>query len=376
MPNNPALLLFAFGASYSISCLFSILILSSQGFCISPYISLSLLFPTAAVQLQKSSDCSTTMALVYSLAPEASGSYNTDLGRFLRENKRYADVTFASFVFYPPKSDIITDRGLGSNAPGNVPFEPARLLLLQRNLTDASFPNLWEVPWGACTLMDATILHSAKRTIFERTGLHIERLVKEIGKAVEYRIGDEFHLRISFEIEIAEMVTSEFGIYGDDIPLKIDPHEHQGSAWVTEKDILDRVYPLVEHQNNDVTLKAFRLRRRAEKQVRAQAIMASRARKRKRHEISSGSEGTDGAGSGKDDDGEEEDEEIEEDEEESEEEDEEEGEEEDEEVRAEEEAEEWDEADEEESEEADEEESEEEDEEEEEIEAEDNEAKE
>ena len=254
---------------------------------------------------------------LYLKAPQALSHYHTCLRTFLTSNKHYTDVTVASFVFYPPKSDLITDRGLGSNTPGNVPFEPARLLLLQRSSTDASFPNLWEVPWGTCTLTDATILHSAKRTTFERTGLHTERILKEIGKGMEHKSGERLYLYVSFEIEIAEMVTSDFGTYGasGDIPIKMDPREHQDSAWVTEKDILDDMCPLVAHQSKDVISEAFRLRRRAEKQVRAQAIMASRARRRTRHGINSGSESTDGAGSGKDDDGEEEEEESEEEEE-------------------------------------------------------------
>ena len=133
-------------------------------------------------------------------APHAFGPYCTTLKMFLKSHKEYTDVTVASFVFYPPKSDLIrrplfdfiTDRGLASNAPWNAPFEPARLLILQRNPTDTSFPDLWEVPWGACKLTDPTTLHSVKSMILERTGLHTEYLVREIRRGLEFKGDEEF----------------------------------------------------------------------------------------------------------------------------------------------------------------------------------------
>ena len=251
----------------------------------------------------------------YIQAPRALRPYYTNLKTFLKSNKRYTDLTVASFVFYPPKSDlirrnpfnIITDRGIASNAAWNAPFEPARLLLLQRSFTDTSFPDLWEVPWGTCTLMDPTILHSAKRMILERTGLHTERLLKEIGKGLEFKGDEGLSLQLSFEIEIAEMVTYDFGAYLTlgEISVKLDPREHQDSIWVTKQDILDDVFPLAAHQSKDLILQAFQLRGETEEQVRAQAVMASRARKRKFNRSHSGSKSTDGAGSMKDDGGEE-----------------------------------------------------------------------
>ena len=283
--------------------------LSSQGFCISSYISLFMIVPNSISTASKSSDCSATMPPKrrwYIQAPHALRPYYTDLQTFLKSNEHYTDLTVASFVFYPPKSDLIrpppfeflTDRGIASNAAWNTPFEPARLLLLQRNVTDASLSDLWEVPWGACKLMDSTILHSAKRVILDRTGLHTERLLKEIGKGVEFKGNKGLCLQLSFEIEIAEMVTSDFGVYPDfgKIPIKVDPGEHQDSVWVTKQDILDDAFPLVAHQSKDLILEAFRLRRKAEKQVRVQAILASRARKSTRYGLNYGSGSTDGSG--------------------------------------------------------------------------------
>ena len=261
----------------------------------------------------------------YIETPHALHPYYTDLQTFLKLNKHYTDLTVASFVFYPPKSDLIrpppfnilTDRGLASNAAWNAPFEPARLLLLQRSLTDTSFPDLWEVPWGACKPMDPTILHSANRMMLEKTGLHTECFLKEIGKGVEFKGDVGLSFQLSFEIEIAEMVTYDFGVYLTlgEIPIKVDPREHQDSLWVTKQDILDDVFPLVAHQSKDIILEAFRLREETEEQVRAQAVMESRAR-RARDSVRYGSKygfpGTFGAGSVKDDSGEEDQEEEEE----------------------------------------------------------------
>ena len=167
--------------------------------------------------------------------------------------------------------------------------------------------------------MDPTILHSANRMILTRTGLHTECFLKEIGKGVEFKGDEGLSLQLSFEIEIAEMVTYDFGVYLKlgEISIKVDPREHQDSLWVTKQDILDDVFPLVAHQRKDIILEAFRLREETEEQVRAQAVMASRAR-RARDSVRYGSKygfpGTFGAGSVKDDSGEEDQEEEEEEE--------------------------------------------------------------
>ena len=147
--------------------------------------------------------------------------------------------------------------------------------------------------------MDPTILHSAKRVILDRTGLHTERLLKEIGKGLEFKGEKGLCLQLSFEIEIAEMVTYDFGVYPTfgEIPIKVDPGEHQDSVWVSKQDILDDAFPLVAHQSKDLILEAFRLRRKAEKQVRVQAILASRARKSTRYGLNYGTGSTDGSGS-------------------------------------------------------------------------------
>ena len=263
-----------------------------------------------------SSHCSTTMPLERGWIfkqPDIARQYYTTLKTFLTSNNHYTDVIVASLVFYPPRSrliqhprlDSITDRGLASNAAWNTPSPPARILLLQRKSTDTDFPDLWEVPWGACTLMDSTILHSVKRMILERTGLHIEGLLKEIGRGEHLKNDERLTLRLSFEIEIAEMVIHDFGRYPTlgDIPIKLDPCLHQHSQWVRKPDIINDVFPLAAHQSKDLILQAFRLRRMSEEKVRAQAVRALRTRKRKHSVSHYGSTNIDGAGSVKDADG-------------------------------------------------------------------------
>ena len=120
--------------------------------------------------------------------------------------------------------------------------------------------------------------------ILERTGLHTEYLVRKIGRGLEFKGDEGLSLQLRFEIEIAEMVTYDFGKYYtfDGLSIDLDPREHQDSLWVTKQVILDDVFPLVTHQSKNLILKAFRLRRIAEKRVRVQAVKASRARKRAR----------------------------------------------------------------------------------------------
>ena len=222
-------------------------------------------------------------------APAALRPLNIKPKTFLTRNKQYADLTVASFVFYPPKFDLIrrppfnfiTDKGLASNAAWNAPIEPARLLLLQRTPTDIGSPDLWEVPWGGCEATDRTILHSVKRVMFDRTGLHLKRLLKQIGEGEESKSGEDLYIRLCFEIEITEMAVPGIGICAalSDIRIQEDTDEHQDSIWVTEEDIKDDIFPLVVPQQKEVILQAFLLRRATEEEVRAQAVKESRARK-------------------------------------------------------------------------------------------------
>ena len=212
------------------------------------------------------------------------GPYDIHLKTFLESNPHYNGVNVASFVFYPLLPDLT--RASASEAASNLSFEPARLLLLQRNVIAEQYSDCCEIPWGACTLNDPTILESAKRVLFLGTGLHTERLLKSIGEGLELKNDEGQSLQLCFEIEVAEMLTRDFGVYKSfgDIPIRVDWRVIRGYVWVTNEDIRDDVYELVGHQSKDVILMAFRVRREAERLVRDRVDEASKAQKRRRIE--------------------------------------------------------------------------------------------
>ena len=204
--------------------------------------------------------------------------YDIDLKTFLESNPNYIDVNVACFVFYPPLSDR---GGSASNAASNVPFEPAQLLLMRRDVLADEFPHHCEVPSGTCTLKDATILESAKRVLLERTGLHTERLLCAIGEGLELKNDENTSLRLSFENEVAEIVNKDFRVYNSitGVPINLDKCEYRESVWVTKQDIQDDVVELVPHQSKDVILQAFWLRQYGERLARERADMESKAQK-------------------------------------------------------------------------------------------------
>lgn len=217
---------------------------------------------------------------IYSIKPKA----------FLNKNKQYIDISVASYIFYPPADDLIppapfpfvTHRGMVSNAPFNAPIEPARLLLLQRALTDALCPDLWEVPWGAAAFSDETILHSVRRVIRETTGLHLKDFLEQVGHEEESETGEGLFVRLNFMVEIKEM--TEFDAFAacptlGDLDVELDSKEFQDFVWATEKEILADVYPLVTPQQRDAVLQAFEQRGEIEEAARAQAVNDMRARK-------------------------------------------------------------------------------------------------
>ena len=212
-------------------------------------------------------------------------------GTFLKKKSQYLNVQITSFVFYPPEYDLIrsppfdcvTDKGIASNAPLNAPIEPARLLLLQRTSTDTEFPDLWEVPWGVCSLSDRTILHSVVRVMFETTGLHFRRFSKQIGNGEEVRCSEGLCFRLNFEIEVTDLMAclSNYRRCGElvDVHVVLDPEKHQDFVWATKEEIIQEIFPLAMPQQKDVVLQAFHRRKDTEERVRDRAVQASRVRK-------------------------------------------------------------------------------------------------
>lgn len=223
--------------------------------------------------------------------------YNISPKTFLLKHRLYDDITVASFVFYPPKfdlirrpslSDSITDKGLASNAAWSFPIPPARLLLLQRTSTDTTSPDLWEVPWGNSYSADRTVLHSVQRVMFEKTRLHLKCILEQIGIGEESVSSERVTIQLSFEMEIKEMADRGLGIGSialSDIPVEVHANEHQDYVWATEEDIENDIFQLAVPQQKDVIFQAFCLREVTEDKVRAKAVRRSRARKRARYEV-------------------------------------------------------------------------------------------
>lgn len=168
-----------------------------------------------------------------------------------------------------------------------------RFLLVQRAKTESAFPNRWEVPGGSAELSDPTVFHSVAREVFEETGLHLARFVRQIGLGVEFTTGSKKGkkkwLKLSFEIEVAEItnVGAEMsgyttqghdqgsshddgdhanpqGLVNEALAITLDPEEHQRHAWVSEPDIASRYpdsdpYPIVTDDQRQVMLEALKL---------------------------------------------------------------------------------------------------------------------
>ena len=123
------------------------------------------------------------------------------LKEFLHNHPQYACLAVGAFIFAPAHQ-------VTSSSPETT-SSVSRLLIVQRAASEKSFPTLWEVPGGSSEHSDPTILHSVAREVFEETGLHLTRLVRQIGKGVEFSVGrsggPERWLKLSFEVEVTEI---------------------------------------------------------------------------------------------------------------------------------------------------------------------------
>ena len=216
------------------------------------------------------------------------------LQQFLEEHPSYSCLAVGAFIF------SISNALSLSNPP--------RLLQIQRAAGERAFPNLWEVPGGSSELTDPTILHSVAREVFEETGLHLTRFIRQID-SVEFVTGPKSRpkrwLKPNFEIEVAEMgralmkglspcghnendQQSGAGQHGKLpavfsstlIEVCLDPKEHQDYRWVSEEDIMTATcngggHTLVSNDQKRITLEAFNLHKEGLEQLRA--LMSSAA---------------------------------------------------------------------------------------------------
>lgn len=192
--------------------------------------------------------------------PPSLQKYAIPLSKFLETHPRCATLAVGAFIFAPSSLHV------------SSPAIP-RLLLIRRAAAERSFPNLWEIPGGGAEPSDPTIIHSVAREVFEETGLHLQRVVRQVGDTEEFMVGSKDGpkpcLKLNFEIEVQEIgnplsasasesqpadglcdgANDQVGhgealagpaLHGlGSINVVVDPVEHQAFRWVSEQDVMD-----------------------------------------------------------------------------------------------------------------------------------------
>lgn len=199
----------------------------------------------------------------FQVPPELS-SLAVPLKSWLNSHQEYECLVVGAFVFaYGSKMHA---------AAATNDYNQPHLLLIKRADGDA-YPRCWEIPGGSVEQEDSTILDAVAREVREETGLQLTRVVEQIGEGL---VGwsKRISLRLSFEIEVAEIpacMTAESSLRSipsdhdrgtssssssswddeesgqvsvsnnivDDIPVKLNPEEHQDYEWVTEEELIN-----------------------------------------------------------------------------------------------------------------------------------------
>ncbi|KAL9034205.1 MAG: hypothetical protein Q9214_007150 [Letrouitia sp. 1 TL-2023] len=130
-------------------------------------------------------------------------------------------------------------------------FSPGgRLLLLRRSKSEfKAFSFYHDLPGGRVSGNDPTILHSVSREVFEETGLHVRRMVREIGNGITFTTtfakaadGQRWWLKLGFIVEVQEINSIENSAGGlnqvDEFPpVKLNPREHYQWYWALKEDV-------------------------------------------------------------------------------------------------------------------------------------------
>ncbi|KAL9104566.1 MAG: hypothetical protein Q9163_000488 [Psora crenata] len=238
-----------------------------------------------------SMDCSTQTPIQIHIPPSIH-KHAIPLTSFLQTHPQYSNLAIGAFIFHPPPSSLLS-------VPSTSNISPPRLLIVQRASSERAFPNRWEVPGGSSEVQDPTILHSAARETFEETGLKLTRFVREIGKGVEFGSRKKRWVKLSFEVEVQELLleggnnhhgpaivtphekTVDGGEHGhpggyadvascglpnyEDVVVTLDPVEHQRYKWVTETELRELADRIITSEQFDVMLQAFALKKMDER---------------------------------------------------------------------------------------------------------------
>ncbi|KAI9752791.1 MAG: hypothetical protein M1835_001065 [Candelina submexicana] len=215
--------------------------------------------PAAYLAQNTGVDCLVVAALIF--ATPASKSNNA-----MNET-----TTPSSSTTHTPHPGNTTTTAAFSSPTISTPSAEPHLLLVQRSAND-SLPNRWEIPGGSCDSTDPTLFQSLAREVFEETGLHVTRIVRKIGPNIRFQTGNprakrplKSWVKLSFEVEVEEVMRADNIVVLDSIPVVLDPKEHQSHMWVSLMNVLSarkgmRNIALTSKENTDVMIEGFRLR--------------------------------------------------------------------------------------------------------------------
>ncbi|EPS42686.1 hypothetical protein H072_3289 [Dactylellina haptotyla CBS 200.50] len=139
--------------------------------------------------------------------PPTLEQYNKPLNEIILANAPRDTIGVGAYVF---KGD--------SGSPDR------QLLLIRRSANETAFPEMYEVPGGGAEAppIDATLLDSVARELFEETGLVAKNIVRLIDHVdFEGRRGDKWR-KFNFEIEVESAAE-----------VVLQPAEHDEFMWVT-----------------------------------------------------------------------------------------------------------------------------------------------
>ncbi len=120
-----------------------------------------------------------------------------------------------------------------------------KVLIIQRNLNEEIFPNMWELPSGKREPLEESEI-SLLREIKEETGLHV-RIVMPFS-VFDYQIEKQSEIRDSTQINFLVIPMGNCKVQLS--------HEHQAFVWTTRDEI--KKYNLTKKTKN-VLKKAFEL---------------------------------------------------------------------------------------------------------------------
>ncbi|KAL6717272.1 hypothetical protein ACLMJK_005187 [Lecanora helva] len=172
------------------------------------------------------------------------------LSTFISAHPQYTNFAVGTFIFTPAKNNN------------------RKLLLIQRASTERGFPSKWEIPGGSTEPTDPTLLHSAARKTFEETGLHLTKVVRQVGdQGVEFITGGgtKRWLKLSFEIEVEEFEGLDGERVEERVQVRLDPEEHQAFVWGSEEDVSMGKYDITTGEQKELILRAFEMTRRGDK---------------------------------------------------------------------------------------------------------------